>query len=194
MPTKDYFRDQVAACIRGMAPRERAALDARLSARLAALPELAAAGTALWFHPLPDEPDLRPLMRAWMAGGRVLCLPAIDAGSGRIVPRALADLDAGLIPGRYGIPAPGPGCPAVPVTEITVVITPGRAFDPSGRRIGRGAGYYDRFLPTVRAVTIAPAYACQVFPAVPAGPADIPVDILVTEDGVIDCRTAERKR
>ena len=67
------------------------------------------------------------------------------------------------------------------------------AFDAAGNRLGMGAGYYDRALrrrlerstPWRRPRLIGVAYACQQVPAIPASPWDVPLDLVVTERGVI---------
>lgn len=71
--------------------------------------------------------------------------------------------------------------------QIDLVIVPGLAFDRKGNRLGRGKGYYDRFLRRVSSKTlkIALAFECQIFEAIPHGPDDVPMDLIVTEDRVI---------
>jgi 5-formyltetrahydrofolate cyclo-ligase len=56
-----------------------------------------------------------------------------------------------------------------------------------GRRLGKGYGYYDRFLSGLSktAVTVGLAFSRQLLPEVPVEPWDVPVDVVVTEDGII---------
>jgi 5-formyltetrahydrofolate cyclo-ligase len=61
------------------------------------------------------------------------------------------------------------------------VVVPGLAFDLAGNRLGFGKGYYDRFLSGVAATKAAVLYDCQIVESVPAGPRDVPVDLLVTQ-------------
>lgn len=74
----------------------------------------------------------------------------------------------------------------VPLAHIDVVILPGVGFDREGGRLGYGGGYYDRFLPRLRAdaCKIAVAYELQILPQVPLEPHDMRLDVLVTEAGV----------
>ncbi len=62
-------------------------------------------------------------------------------------------------------------------------MVPGVAFDPEGRRLGYGGGYYDRLLPLLspRAARVAGAFDLQLVDRVPAGPNDIAIDAVVTE-------------
>jgi len=67
--------------------------------------------------------------------------------------------------------------------EIDFVVVPGLAFDLKGNRLGRGKGYYDRFLKRLRndASTCGVAFDCQLLDEVPHGPSDFRLDALVTE-------------
>jgi 5-formyltetrahydrofolate cyclo-ligase len=91
--------------------------------------------------------------------------------------------------GRFGIPQPH----VVPPREgirvgFDLVVVPGMAFDPDGRRLGRGHGYYDRFLTSLgeTAVTVGLAFSWQLIPEVPVEAWDVPVDAVVTENGVVE--------
>jgi 5-formyltetrahydrofolate cyclo-ligase len=66
-----------------------------------------------------------------------------------------------------------------------VIIVPGTAFTPDGRRLGQGGGWYDRFLPGRRtdALTIGVGFAPQVVAVVPTDAHDVELDCIVTEDG-----------
>jgi len=70
------------------------------------------------------------------------------------------------------------------VSEIDLLLVPARAFDGSGNRLGRGAGFYDRFMaaPEFRATRCGVSFDCQILDEVPHNPFDIPVQILVTEN------------
>ena len=64
------------------------------------------------------------------------------------------------------------------------------AFDEQGFRIGYGAGYYDRFFDrlTRKIPSIGLAFELQIIDRVPAEPTDQPVDFIITENRLIDCR------
>ena len=67
--------------------------------------------------------------------------------------------------------------------ELDLVLVPGLAFDRNGNRLGRGRGYYDRFLKTLprRVVRIGLAFECQLVERVPVSPNDEKVDLILTE-------------
>jgi 5-formyltetrahydrofolate cyclo-ligase len=66
-------------------------------------------------------------------------------------------------------------------------VTPGLAFDRQGRRLGYGGAYYDRYLTRLEphAVRIGIGFDEQVVEEVPVEPTDEPVDVIVTDGGVI---------
>ena len=72
------------------------------------------------------------------------------------------------------------------------LLVPLLAFDRGGRRLGYGAGYYDRTLAGLPgAFKLGCAYAAQEVARVPAGPHDVRLDAVATEEGVIVCEEPE---
>jgi len=98
-------------------------------------------------------------------------------------PLRIRNLDSDIEPGYHGIPEPRDHCSSVTVESIEWVLVPGVAFDPSGRRLGYGGGYYDRLLPLLcgEAPRVAGAFEAQLVDSVPAAPHDVGVDCIVTE-------------
>jgi 5-formyltetrahydrofolate cyclo-ligase len=90
----------------------------------------------------------------------------------------------------FGVPEPVG--PAIDPATIDVVCLPGLAFDRDGRRLGYGAGFYDRFVPLLRpgALTIGVGFLIQMVDEVPVDDHDRLVDVVVTEKGVVGGSTA----
>lgn len=160
----------------------RQAAGAAMAARLAALSVYRAARVVLAFAPMGCEPDITPFLTRVLADGKMLCLPACT-GPGQMEARRVQALSA-LQPGAYGI-AEAPG-PALAPGEIDLAVIPCLAAGADGTRLGRGAGYYDRYLPALRpeAVKVALCRAALLRPTVPAGALDVPMDAVLTECGV----------
>lgn len=76
----------------------------------------------------------------------------------------------------------------VPIDSIELIIVPGVGFDPLGHRIGQGGGYYDWLLSKTKATSIALAFEFQILDFIPTGPHDQLVDIIITENQVINCK------
>jgi 5-formyltetrahydrofolate cyclo-ligase len=135
------------------------------------------------YWPMGDEMDPRPLMLALASRGHALALPVTPPRGQPLIFRAWAP-GAALRPGPMGTSEPVAGEELRP----DVVLVPLLAFDRAGRRLGYGGGYYDRTLaalPGAKAIGI--AYAGQEMPEVPAGPQDMRLPLVATEDSVIVC-------
>jgi 5-formyltetrahydrofolate cyclo-ligase len=132
------------------------------------------------------EPDLRALVSSLLGSGVEVTLPRTDWASGNIEPRIVRQPHQELVPGRHGLSEPAPTC-ASPTRAPDVVVVPGLAFDGTGARLGRGAGFYDRFLGSLRqehpgkALIIGVAFGLQIVERVPVEPGDQAVDEVWTE-------------
>ena len=159
----------------------------RIAARIVALPSFAAARTVLLYSALPDEVPTAALMKRAFEDDKRLALPRVSADAEGLFEAVLcADLDQ-LAVGAFGLLEPDPASPSLSPHEIDLVIVPGRAFDRRGGRVGRGKGYYDRFLPRLRtdAEVVGVAFACQIFDdQLEGGPHDVRVRTVVTETEV----------
>jgi 5-formyltetrahydrofolate cyclo-ligase len=159
----------------------RQAASAAVVERLVSLPVFEAADVVLLYAALGAEIDPDALAAAAWQRGKEVRRPA----------------SAELPPSWTTVAAPPGvtvGSGAGPNGSRTLVVVPGVAFDATGRRLGRGRGYYDRALAELRragAVTaVGVAYELQLVPELPHEPWDEPVDVIVTERRVLRCRTA----
>lgn len=140
---------------------------------------------------LPSEVDLDGL---WDHDPRpTLGVPRIEIGDPRMTVRAIGRPSTDTEPGPMGVRTPRDGASAIEPATIRAVLVPGLGFDESGNRLGRGGGYYDRFLATIQQQTpdvaiIGVCWSQQVVETVPAGPLDVAVHMLLTEHGLRRCR------
>lgn len=135
------------------------------------------------YMPIRSEIDPRPAMAEAAAHGPV-GVPVIE-GAGRPLRFALWEPEMALVEGAFG--ALVPAAPVFMVPQI--VIVPLVAFDRQGGRLGYGGGFYDRTLEGLRArgpvLAVGFAYAAQEAGALPLEPTDQPLDMIVTERGVL---------
>jgi 5-formyltetrahydrofolate cyclo-ligase len=99
-----------------------------------------------------------------------------------------------LVRTRFGIDEPAPAARTVAATRLDVVCVPLIAFDRTGTRLGHGAGYYDstfafRGPRRTRPLLVGLAHAFQCVPHLDRQPWDVPLDLVVTDDEIIDCRS-----
>lgn len=136
-------------------------------------------GIVVVYLPLPDEIDITPLMDRVGRSFAVTRTPS----SG---PLTLHPVDAPRERHRFGFEQPVASAPLVDPSSVAVVLTPGLAFGPGGERLGRGGGYYDRFLATVPdgAARVGVTVSELVADGIPTDPHDVHMTHLATEAGV----------
>lgn len=180
---KRALRREVLARRDALPPEDRAERSRRIADRLLALPEVERAGTVMAFSSFGSEVDTGPILEQLADRGARVALPRIRERE--IEPVTYRPGDPVTV-AAFGALEPSAG-EELEAAEVDVVLTPGVAFDREGFRVGYGGGFYDRFFRRIRedAFRVAIGFAVQVEPAVPHGLADLPVDALVTEDGVI---------
>lgn len=179
---KKMLRQSVLEARRAMTPATRQTASRQILAELYTLPDFVAARTVFLYASMADEVQLYPLMEYCLLLEKTVCLPLIT-GPGTMDAVKLPSMDA-LIPGKFGIKTIDPvRCELVPPSVIDLIVVPGAAFDARGRRLGLGAGYYDRFMAerAPQAGRIALAFDCQLADCVPVEPHDQIVDLVITE-------------
>lgn len=188
---KQAVRERVLAARAALTGDERAAKSGTICAAVERIGAYAGAKTVLFYMPIRGEVDIAPLMAGALGRGVRCALPR--CGPGRSLRfYCVNDPQYDVEPGYKGIPEPKECLNECNAHDFSVIMVPGAAFDRQGWRVGWGAGYYDRLFALLGrgALRIAPAYAFQVLGRVPRQCHDESVDIIVTEDEVIDCRKA----
>ncbi|GAB2489528.1 5-formyltetrahydrofolate cyclo-ligase [Alkalibacterium psychrotolerans] len=130
------------------------------------------------------EWDTRPVIKkAWSEGKRV-CVPK-SIHSDRVLHfYDLTSFDQ-LEKGYFGIEEPRTDKTVRCETEtIELLIVPGLVFTAAGYRIGFGGGFFDRFLKDFNKPTVSLLHSNQIVESFPIEPHDVPVDFLITEEGM----------
>ncbi len=199
------LREEKRALRRAMA-EQRDALSAesrtemamRAAELVADLSETRAARTVAGFVSTRSEIDTQPLLDLLRNRGIDVVLPRVSTG---LLPPRLrfhrVDTREDLVFGIFGLLEPRQDAPEVPAHEIDLFMVPGLAFDRGGTRVGYGGGYYDELAAYVRAHPDATSarfvgfgFDFQVVDACPGGEWDVPLDVVVTNERVIRCRSA----
>lgn len=146
------------------------------------LPCIRQARRIMVFYPLTGEPDLRRMMRKLLQDKKELFLPVIDEASSMLIPYPVTDIEH-LITGPYQTrqPVVSPGV-TFGDANPEVVIVPGLAFTPEGGRLGRGKGYYDRFLSTLpeNVPAVGVCFSFQLVDSLPMHSSDKKVTFVVS--------------
>jgi len=187
--TKAQLRETALARRAGLTPDARAEASRAAATNAAALPAIAGAAVLAAFWPIRDEIDPRPLLNHLAARGVVLALPVVTRRGTPLLFRRWAP-GGPLVSRPFGLSEPPDDAPIV---TPDVLLVPLAAFDRSGGRIGYGAGHYDATLRALRAArpvhAVGYAFAVQEVDRVPAEAHDEPLDAVVTDKGVILCRS-----
>lgn len=134
------------------------------------------------YWPIRDELDVKPVLTRLMDEGQPVCLPVV-VGDGQPLELRRWEQGAALYPSGFGTLAPDE---LAAVVEPDVILMPLLGFDRYGTRLGYGGGYYDRTLGRIskRPRLIGFAFAHQEFDRIPREQHDVPLDAVVTENGV----------
>ena len=161
---------------RALDSRQRLRASAAIFSAVERLPEFRAARTVAVFAALPDEPATDEVLARWASTQRVV-LPRVEGDAMRFY----ACRPDALVFGAFGILEPQGERPC-PAGEIDLVVCPGVAFTADGRRLGRGRGYYDRYLgdPAFRGFRVGVCYAHQLVDDLPVEPHDVRMDRVIT--------------
>ena len=193
---KEALRREIRRRKQQYTPSQLEELSEPIIARLR--PLLADARVILAYYSLPDEVNTHQLIDDLVAEGKTVLLPKVLDATTMELRRYTGPHD--LAPGPFGIlePTGSPFHLSTLSPSIDVALIPGVAFDALGHRLGRGRGYYDRFLrtmgtvpsvssvanyrgtvPSVRPCLLGLCFDFQKVPSVPVDPTDISVDQVI---------------
>jgi len=189
---KAELRKAMRARRASLAPALQRTAAKRVLSHLVRTPEFRASRRIACYLPDDGEIDTRPLIeRMWRAGKEVY-LPILAWVPRRRLWFARFTPDTELVRNRLGIPEPHVAPrERVSAARLDLILLPLVAFDPSGNRLGRGAGFYDRSLAFLRGRRFLRrphlfglAHEFQRVPAVPVDPWDVVLDGVVTDRAV----------
>jgi 5-formyltetrahydrofolate cyclo-ligase len=180
---KKTLRKEIVEKRKSLTEEQIKELSLKAVKNLKSLPEFKKAKTIMLYFPVRGEVDLTELIGELVKdNSKILLLPKVTA-DGEMVAVEVKDLEI-LKKGKYGIPEPIGGRIFKP-EKVDFVAVPGVAFDKRGYRLGMGKGFYDRFLPRVKGTKVGIAYDFQIVDEVPVEEHDIPLDKIVTPEGVV---------
>ena len=173
---KDEIRSRIKTRKSLLSEQEKREAARRVFDRLEQSAAFLLAEKVLLYHSLPDELSTHEFLDRW-ASRKKFFLPRVNGVNLDILPFERSRMALG----SFHIEEPqGDDCAAA--KEMELIIVPGVAYDRMGNRVGRGKGYYDRLLQSVKATVIGVGYDFQLIDEdIPADSHDIPMDIVITE-------------
>ena len=187
MKSKANVRRQLKEVLASISEADRHRKSIAACGLLTGTAEFDAARVVMLYLSTPHEIDTAPLaLKCWQAGKTVV-VPKVSWDQRRMLPVEINSLQTGITTtSALNIREPIAGKP-IPIDFIDLVIVPGIGFTPNGSRIGRGMGFYDRFLaqPEFIGVSCGLAFHEQLIDDVPVLDHDMPLSMLVTDQGIL---------
>ncbi len=182
---KDHLRTEMKAALAAMKTDDAAEMSRVACESLLTLDEYARARSVMLYAPIVGEVDCRPIAVAGWKDGKTVLLPRVTWSPRHMAAVPVHSLEQELVTSRNGLREPD-GEPLA-IEEIDLIVVPALAYDRLGNRLGRGGGFYDRFLahPGLAAHTCGLAFSIQVVGNIPVHPNDYPVKVLVTDKEVL---------
>ena len=143
------------------------------------------ADTILFYAALEDEINIDECINIALLQGKKAALPVCLDDNGNMkfyYINSLTDIKTG----HFGVREPDT-CICREVTDFSgsICIVPAIAYDRKGYRLGYGKGYYDRFLENFSFISVGLCYNELIVDVLPLGEYDIPVDCIITQDGML---------
>ncbi len=195
--TKDELRRAMRQRNRSLSDEQKRRAAERIFARVEALPAFEQARCVACFCALPDEPPTEAVLRRWSADRRVV-VPRVEGdtmqfydyrpdaltcgafGIAEPVVREEPDASEGIGAHRANDASSASYCALCPPEAIDLLVVPGVAFTLEGARLGRGKGYYDRYLsqPALRACCVGVCFTHQLVADLPVEPHDRSMEVV----------------
>lgn len=173
---KKAIRKTVRAKLAAMSEEDRVIKNAAITAKFLSSPEYKAARSVFFYFSTEEEADTRTAIRHALMDGKEVFLPRTEGDDMRFVSYKEGD-KLGLNP-TYCVEEPlGEATDVVP----DLVVVPLISFDKDKRRLGRGKGYYDRFLKGFNGATVALAFSEQECDRVPTEEFDLSPQVILTD-------------
>ena len=169
---KKALRKIIKVRVSAISPDERRKREEILHNNLFSMPEFVGASSVMLFANLPDEIDTFSLIDRCFAMGKKVFLPVITGDD-----MTIAEFTGEYKTGRYGIKEPSLASElSLTPNSIDFALIPGVGFSPSGYRLGRGKGFYDKFLSKHPLYTVGVCFREQFFLDIPFEPHDVPMN------------------
>ncbi len=150
--SKQEIRTKILTLLRNQEENKRITKSLAILEQLFDLSVFKKSNSILFYASFDGEVETFEMIKRAKQSGKKIGLPRVLVNEGRIVPVQVDSLNVGIEAGPYGILQPlDKENNSWQIQDIDMIIVPGVAFDQKNNRLGRGKGYYDRFLKSVSA-------------------------------------------
>ena len=183
MPSKLAIRKRIRKLLRKQKEEDRFKKNLVILRKFFAIKEVKKAKTILFYVAFDGEVETINLIERAITKGKRIAVPTIQKDKKMIIPTLISNLEEDLELGPYGIKHPKHSPKRwLKLDDLDLVVVPGVAFDKNRHRIGRGAGYYDRFLARLPkdVPTVGLAFDFQIVNSLPHQDHDMPVSRVIS--------------
>jgi 5-formyltetrahydrofolate cyclo-ligase len=180
---KRFLRKRVRKAVSALTKKEKILEEKKIHEKFFRLAPVKKAKVIMFFIATHTEVSTKTLIKEALQQGKIVAAPRIQMKTGDLLPIEIRSYAKDLVRGPYGIMQPRyVPSRVVDIGAIDVVVVPGVAFTKRGLRLGRGKGYFDRFLVKLSSRThrIALAFKSQIVRTLPHLAHDIAVHTVVT--------------
>ena len=181
---KDEIRKETIGRLKDQDPVRREERSNKILEKLLSCDEYISAETVMTYVSMPEEVDTIKFIQAALKQGKRITVPYIETGSKEIIASELTVIES-LEKGPFGIYQPKvEHLKTISVKDVDLIVVPALAYDGNNMRLGRGGGYYDRFLALAqqyKCKTVGIAFNFQILKVVPTDSHDKSVNKLITD-------------
>ena len=171
-----YIREQK----RHFTPQQLGEMSLSIMSSLLSHSQIQKADSVLMYHSLPDEVDTHSALDKLLAMGKKVLLPKVISDTEMTI-HEYTGKDSLQPSEPYGILEPTTPELSIINCQLSIAIVPGMAFDRQGHRLGRGKGYYDRFLSQIPNIyKIGVCFPFQMLESIPSESTDVVMDEVIT--------------
>jgi len=181
---KQMYRARFKKYAAAMTAAERGAADLAIEKGMCALIRRVKPKTVFCYVSVGDETDTSKILRFLFDSGITVAVPLCHS-RGIMEARIIQSPDELIPGGKFGLPEPIASAPRLEPDGVDLAVVPGAAFGEDGTRLGRGGGYYDRWLLRGNAVKCGICREKFLVPSLPTEAHDVKMDFVLTERRLI---------
>jgi 5-formyltetrahydrofolate cyclo-ligase len=181
--TKAFIRKKILNLLNKQEEEDKRKKSLIILDKIFNFPEFRRSNTVLFYASFDGEVETFEMMKQAQQLGKKIALPIAIRKERKIVPMLVDNLEEDLECGEYGIMQPKETAgKTADLNELDMVVVPGLAFDKNNTRLGRGAGYYDRFLEKIpsNVFSVGLAFDFQIVDFLPKEANDIAVSSVIS--------------